>query len=357
MRRSALSRRQQPAPTHARPAARPGGAALQRLSRAAGSSAIVMQLHRLQGAADALPSAVVQRAPSDRPALQSYLEDTGKDLGMTAPDRDEILDVAQEVGDLEEGKAWLADWVDGMRKLPRALDRAFEHLDLFGQLRDDLEREGIAESNLLDIERDALIQQLKLQRDAQAQLDKSTISSRQTEVQTRARNRAQRAYAVKLREAKERIAHAAEQERQRQAALDLQSAFAQDKTVLSDWVSDNTSGGTAAVLRAVLNAHTLGSGANATVDRMYPAADIMLAHNAWWRLYQETETKMQVFGLFQNPGNRERLIYWKDRGAQWECTRNFIANVNKHTSNVHVSPHGGSPKPKRRYPTEPDPIG
>ncbi|GFE51396.1 hypothetical protein So717_31490 [Roseobacter cerasinus] len=347
---------------------------MHRLSDAAHTSPTVMQLRAWQQMATARMQPVLQRAPTDRPALHKHLLGASEHLGMTEEERNEILDTAVEVGDLQQGIDWLDEWIAAMTELgmvgrgempleelgtrtkapPAPVDKDHEVKLKLGQ---DLQVAGIAEQNLTDDERDTLIKLLRTIEGAKDQLAKGSISKRQKEVQTKARNRAQNSYETTIRAVKTRLEQEAEDQRKQQRATQLRQRFDQDKDVLTDWVARNTSGGVAQVLQAVLAAHTLGSGNDATVDKKYPAADIMQAHTIWWRLYTGTKARMVVFGSFQNPGNLESAIKWKDRGSQWECTRNFIAEINGHTSNVHVSPNGGSPKSKGRYHTAPAPIG
>ncbi|WP_299503354.1 hypothetical protein [uncultured Roseobacter sp.] len=326
-------------------------------SEIATNSPAVAHLWHLQRAANAMGNPVVQRFASDRPALAAYLKEISKKLNMTEDERSEILDTAQDIGDLGECKAWLDDWVNAMLRLPNEIEKALSNAAFMSQLRDDLLKSGIREEAVLDDEIKRLVQLLKTVDQAENQLAKPDISKTQKGVQTKNKNTALSSYNFELKAIKSRIAQEAQLEKQQRATQQLQQAFDQDKQILEQWVGNNAGGGTAEVLRAVLAEHTLGSGFDASVIKKFDAADIVLAHRKWWTMYNDTKDQTIVFGKFENPGNQANVIYWKERGPQWECTRNFIAFVGKHKSNVHVTPKGGSPKSKGKRPTEPDPIG
>jgi hypothetical protein len=382
-----------------------GGMALQRLGTAATTSPAVARLASLQRTADAAP--VLQRNEEDREALRLYLTEIGGPLDLTEEDVEEIAEIAVTAGDLEEGKAWLEDWVDAMisgpailergmdkigvrydledemtargipedllpadqqaelverlldtetDKRPGVLDRALQEPMMRLQIRQDLAAENIPEDMVIPDELAALLSALATRQAAERQLANPGISKTQKPKQMSIRNQADTKYKTTLKSIATRLAKEAEQRQKEQAARDFSDDFDHDKEILVDWVTDNTGGQVQAILLAVLAAHTIGSGFDATVTKKYRASDIMDAHDTWWELYKGTKDRMRVVGAFQNPGNRDDGIKWKDRGPQWECTRNFIAYIGKHMSNVHVTPNGGDPKPKARFSTQPAPL-
>ncbi|MDW3223039.1 MAG: hypothetical protein R8G34_09185 [Paracoccaceae bacterium] len=363
---------------------------------AAEESAGFARLSRLQGLADAMSVSVIQRNPGDLPELAEFFDSINTDLKMTADEKEEILETALSLDDVREGKDWLSGWVSAMLKLkendlffpeeetdPAEMELPFDltadrkegPTSITGgaeapqpvtmpaisaaqlHVETDLSQKGLSKATLLPEEFALLVELQDTIDRANDKLASSSISKTQKPKQTKIRNGAQTRYQDEILSISNRLASEAEHQKEQLAQQQMRQNFDADKLILTTWVGNNCGAGAGAVLLEVLDAHTLGSGATASVTQKFPANDIMEAHSQWYRLYQATNKQTKVFGKFENPGNQEAKIYWKSRGNQWECNRNFIAMIGSHKSNVHVTPKGGNSKPMSRFNSEPSPIG
>ncbi len=53
------------------------------------------------------------------------------------------------------------------------------------------------------------------------------------------------------------------------------------------------------------------------------------------------------------PGGATTILDWKDRGSNWEKTKNLVCIVDTTKNNIHVHTTGGWQKPKSKFPTRP----
>lgn len=140
---------------------------------------------------------------------------------------------------------------------------------------------------------------------------------------------------------------------QQQAKADLQA----DKDLLKAAViARGASGGTAELLNRVIGMMTLASGTTESIDKRYERADITAAITHWRKLGDTVVAGSTVFSqttlitALWSPGAADDFS-WKDRGQNYERTKNFMATVGKHTVNIHVHPPGKWSHPKSQgYP-------
>ncbi|MBD2328065.1 hypothetical protein [Alkalinema sp. FACHB-956] len=139
-----------------------------------------------------------------------------------------------------------------------------------------------------------------------------------------------------------------------------QAKLVQDQNLLRNYINglpgpQNNANVKAILLRAIdqfsFSNHAYGT----AISKAYPADDIKQAALQWNDMQTRVNSPIhpiQVVANMHVPGGAQTDLKWKDRGKNWERTKNLVAEVDGVKNNIHLYTTGGwqvsksQPKPK-----------